>query len=196
MTNRQLIPKFDPEHTFFTSDTHFGHAAIISHCQRPFATVKEMDERLIKNWNRTVGPDDTVFHLGDFCLGGTDDWLRVLDRLDGHIILILGNHDLRNLRQRVASRFERVEMQMMIEVDGQRIYLNHYPFLCYGGAYTTIWQLHGHVHRSAGVREYGSARVPKRPRLEMMLPMQYDVGVDNNEFTPVAFCRIRDLLRE
>lgn len=36
---------------FFTSDTHFGHEAIIRHCGRPFASVAEMDEALIARWN-------------------------------------------------------------------------------------------------------------------------------------------------
>lgn len=33
-------------------------------------------------WNRVVGADDTVFHLGDFCLGGAAEWTKVLDRLN------------------------------------------------------------------------------------------------------------------
>ena len=57
---------FNPEHTFFTSDTHFNHANIIKFCNRPFKDVEQMNETLIANWNRTVGIDDTVFHLDDY----------------------------------------------------------------------------------------------------------------------------------
>lgn len=39
--------KFDPEHTFFTSDTHFGHANIINLCKRPFKDVNHMNEVLV-----------------------------------------------------------------------------------------------------------------------------------------------------
>lgn len=52
----------------------------------------------------------------------------MLDRLNGKIYLILGNHDLKNIRQGYINRFEHVAMQMHIEVNKQKIYLNHYPF--------------------------------------------------------------------
>jgi hypothetical protein len=40
--------------TFLISDTHFGHAAIIRMCQRPFSDVREMDGMMIANWNATA----------------------------------------------------------------------------------------------------------------------------------------------
>ena len=91
--------KFNAEHTFFTSDTHFNHANIIRFCNRPFKDVTQMNETLIANWNSVIDKDDTVFHLGDFCLGGAAEWTQVLNRLNGKIYLIMGNHDLKNIRQ-------------------------------------------------------------------------------------------------
>lgn len=67
--------KFDASRVFFTSDTHFNHTNIIKYCQRPFRDIYEMNETLIANWNNVVAPDDIVFHLGDFCLGGADEWM-------------------------------------------------------------------------------------------------------------------------
>ena len=92
------------------------------------------------NWNSTVGKDDIVFHLGDFAMGGSAEWSRLLERLNGRIYLILGNHDMKTIGKGF-SRFEHVAMQMLINIGGQKIYLNHYPFLCYGGAYKNTWQL-------------------------------------------------------
>ena len=173
--------KFNAEHTFFTSDTHFNHANIIRFCNRPFKDVEQMNEVMITNWNNAISKDDTVFHLGDFCLGSAAEWTKILDRLNGKIYLIMGNHDLKNIRQGFISRFEHVAMQMHIEVGKQRIYLCHYPFLYFEGGYKEVWQLFGHVH----TRKNNTGNDAER--LQYLYPTQYDVGVDNNDFTPVSF---------
>ena len=180
--------KFDGDKVFFTSDTHFYHSNIINFCGRPFKNVEVMNETLIANWNSVVGPDDIIFHLGDFCLGGSAEWTNILNRLNGKIYLIVGNHDIKNLRQGYYSRFEHIAMQMHIEVGKQKIYLNHCPFLCYGGAYRDTWQLFGHVHTSKQNTGIDA------PRLHMLFPTQYDVGVDNNNFTPVSFEEIKRII--
>ena len=182
--------KFDGAKGFFTSDTHFTHANIIRFCSRPFKNVEEMDETMIANWNRVVSENDIVFHLGDFCMGGSSKWTNVLNRLNGKIYLIIGNHDMKNLKQSCSDRFEKVAMQMYIEVDKQKIYLNHCPFLCYGGAYRDTWQLFGHVHTNKNNTGIDA------PRLKMLFPTQYDVGVDNNNFTPVSFEQVKAIIQK
>lgn len=181
--------KFNAEHTFFTSDTHFNHANIIKFCNRPFKDVEQMNDVMIANWNSVISKDDTVFHLGDFCLGSAAEWTKILDRLNGKIYLIMGNHDLKNIRQGFISRFEHVAMQMRIEIGKKRIYLCHYPFLCFEGSYKDdVWQLFGHVHtrRSNSGIDAG--------RLQYLYPTQYDVGVDNNNFTPVSFGQVKRII--
>ena len=125
----------DGSRVFFTSDTHFSHANIIKFCQRPFKDVSHMNDELVQRWNEVVGPDDIVFHLGDFAWGGSDVWNSIMSRLNGKIYLVLGNHDEKNIRQGYMKRFEWVGYQMHITIEGRSIYLNHYPFLCYGGSY-------------------------------------------------------------
>lgn len=79
---------------FFTADTHFGHQNIIKYCGRPFRCTREMDETMIENWNRVVGPEDTVYHIGDFMLGPRQRSKELLARLAGkRKVLIRGNHD-------------------------------------------------------------------------------------------------------
>lgn len=82
---------------YLIGDTHFGHTNIIKYCNRPFINSYEMDEQIIKNWNNTVTKDDTIYHLGDFCF--KYDKLKTTEliaRLNGHKILIKGNHDKKN----------------------------------------------------------------------------------------------------
>ena len=78
---------------YVTSDLHFDHANIIKYCNRPFKDVEEMNKTLIDNWNNIVQPDDTVICLGDFSLGNRENIITIGQKLNGHKILILGNHD-------------------------------------------------------------------------------------------------------
>lgn len=182
MERKKGIIKFSrDDRIWFTADSHIGHRNIIKYCKRPFSDVEEMNETLISNWNKVVGKDDFVFHLGDFSVGGAAEWTSLLDSLNGRIFLVLGNHDMNNVDQGFMRRFEDVSMQMLISIGKQRVYLNHYPFLCYGGAYRGTWQLFGHVHTSSCMSGLDS------PRLRMLFPRQYDVGVDNNNYTPISF---------
>ena len=79
---------------FFTSDLHFGHENVIRFDNRPFDTVEEMDEEMIKRWNAKVGKGDIVYVLGDFIWkAATNEAVSIIRRLNGQIILIKGNHD-------------------------------------------------------------------------------------------------------
>ena len=170
------ILKLQPDNVWFTSDTHFGHENIIRFCNRPFKNAEEMNAELIKRWRETVPGDGIVFHLGDFAHGSSRLWNDILSALPGHKYLILGNHDMKSLRQGYMSKFEHVAQQMTIRVGGQAIVLNHNPFLCYGGSY-----------RDGPVSHTGL----DHPRLKMLFPLQYDVGVDNNDFRPISFAEVK-----
>jgi len=182
----EQIFKFEPDQVYFTSDTHFGHENIIRYCNRPFRNAEEMNAELIRRWRETVPEDGIVFHLGDFAHGNARLWNDILSALTGRKYLILGNHDMKALRQGYMGRFEHVAQQMTIRVGGQAIILNHNPFLCYGGSYRDVWQLFGHVHSGPA-----SHTGLDHPRLKMLFPLQYDVGVDNNDFRPVSFAEVK-----
>lgn len=185
--------KFDPNLTFFTSDTHFGHANIIKLCSRPFKDVEEMNEKLVENWNKVVPENGTVFHLGDFAFGGSTLWNSIIPRLNGRIYLILGNHDRKNIRQGYMDKFVDIVPQMQIDIEGRSVYLNHYPFLCYGGSYrdeNSVWQLFGHVHSGPNCTGLDC------DRLGILFPYQYDVGVDNNNYTPISWQQVKDAINQ
>lgn len=152
-----------------------------------------MNEGLIKNWNSVVGKDDIVFNLGDFAFAPDRKWKEILGRLNGHHYLILGNHDVtRWPGDSIMKLFERVENQMILKIDGRTVYLNHYPYLCYGGSWrgpeNAVYALHGHVH--SGPNSSGK----DSDRLVNLFPYQYDVGVDNNDYFPVAWTQVKEII--
>lgn len=79
-----------------TSDNHFFHKNIIKYCNRPFNSVEDMNEYMIKRWNKKVRKRDIVLHLGDFAFKHQDREVR--RRLNGTIILIMGNHDYKSMK--------------------------------------------------------------------------------------------------
>lgn len=173
---------------FFTADTHFYDKNAMEKSDRPFSSIEEMNEILIENWNRVVPEDGIVFHLGDFCCGGKKGWSHITSALNGKIYLILGNHDYTNIRAGYNWWFEEVLQQKYIRIHGQPILLNHYPFLCYEHEDKGTWQLFGHVHSAP------HANGMDIPRLNMLFPSQYDVGVDNNGFTPISFEHVKSII--
>jgi calcineurin-like phosphoesterase family protein len=165
---------------YFTSDTHFGHKNIIQTCNRPFASVDEMDEAMVARWNQRVGPDDTVFHLGDFCFRnflGADTYLR---RLNGAIHLVQGNHDAETLKHH-AGLFASVSLIREIEAGGHRIVMCHYPMREWDGSWTGSWHLFGHVH----------GRLNHAP-----LGFSLDVAADAHDFTPWSLDEIEAELKD
>jgi calcineurin-like phosphoesterase family protein len=155
---------------FFTADEHYDHAKIIEYCHRPFATVEEMNETLIANHNRVVGKNDITVHAGDF------GWfkkpvcaLSTITRLNGNHIFIKGSHDL---WLPDSSKFMWRKM-----IEGQFVVVCHYAMRTWERAHHGAWQLYGHSHGT----------LPP-------IGKQWDVGVDANNFTPVSFNQLKDIL--
>lgn len=153
---------------FFTSDTHFGHGGALGLFRRPFASVAEMDEALTTNWNETVRPADTVWHLGDFAVRATPARMRtILERLHGTKHLIAGNVDAPATR--ALAGWASVANYAELELAGRRLILCHYPLRAWNDQHRGAIDLHGHSHG----------------RLKP-LPRQLDVGVDAWAFRPIA----------
>jgi calcineurin-like phosphoesterase family protein len=114
--------------TFFTSDTHFSHSNIILYCDRPFLKLDgqpdpdAMNRELFRGWNSVVGPEDTVYHLGDFAMSNWRNWKSFRAKLNGKIVLVRGNHD-RKLDTWMLPQDKWVECMML--PDGT--FLTHVP---------------------------------------------------------------------
>ena len=152
--------------TFFTSDSHFGDHRTINIWKRPFASAAEMDETLLAAWNAAVGPEDVVWHLGDFARKAADV-PGLLARLHGVKHLVRGNNDPPATLE--AEGWASVQDYAELEVEGRRLVLCHYPFRSWNGQGKGALDLHGHSHG----------------RLKPM-PRQHDVGVDVWEWRPVT----------
>ena len=185
----EIVNIQDSSKIYFTSDSHFGHKNIIKYCNRPFNITWEHDEALIKNWNEKVPEDGLVFHLGDFGFGRKAYLQSIKDRLNGKIVLVIGNHDWKNIIKQKIEGFDMIVQQLNLKIRNQGIILNHYPMLCYSGVYrsTPVWQLFGHVH-SGPLSNQGL----DHSRLDMLYSTQYDVGVDNNNFTPISYDEVAE----
>ena len=158
---------------FFTADTHFGHAGARSLFKRPFASVPEMDAAMVQGWNETVGPNDEVWHLGDFAVRvPAPEMEALLARLNGIKHLVVGNNDK---DETLCLRgWASVTPYAEITVDDARLVLCHYPFRSWNGMHKGVVNLHGHSHgRLKG------------------LPRQIDVGVDCWNFRPVTLDEMR-----
>ena len=159
---------------FFTADTHFGHAAARALYRRPFPSVAAMDEAMVARWNEAVGPEDEVWHLGDFAVGpkAVEAAAALLARLNGRKRLIIGNNDppaVAALSGWAGAAAHYAEL----EVDGAGVVLCHYAFRTWRNAGRRWANLHGHSH--------GRLRPP--------LPRQADVGVDVHDFRPVTLAQ-------
>ena len=168
-----------------TSDTHFNHANIIRYCNRPWlqpgdldatgnwvsksiAKIRadEMNEHMITQWNAVVGPNDDIWHLGDFGFG---DYTDILRRLHGRIHMIVGSHDKQIWEHK--DRF--VEISPMLDVEG--ITLCHYALRTWPKSHFNSCHLYGHSHGTLpGIGK------------------SFDIGVDCWSFTPVSLDTIKE----
>lgn len=165
---------------FFTSDTHFFHNNIIKYCNRPFLNVDEMNARLIENWNDIIKPNDIIFHLGDIALCNYNKLSTLLEQLNGQIYLINGNHDcnFKHFPNKIKEVFDMVTIKIKDD-NKQILILSHYPLRTWSQSSTGAWNLCGHIHSSP-------------TNIFELDPLQYDVGVDNNNFTPVSYFQIKE----
>ena len=153
---------------FFISDTHFGHGNILKYSNRSFDTIEEMDEKLIENWNEIVSKNDTICHLGDFCM--RTDYRKYANRLNGNIVYIRGSHDQENW----PYMNEFYPNGLKDEFGTKRlIVLCHYALRSWPKSHYASWHLFGHHHGK--LDPYG---------------LSFDVGVDCNNYYPFSLDEI------
>lgn len=151
-----------------------------------------MDNALIANWNSVVPEDGIVVHCGDFMLPhktGDKEYKKIWDKLNFKtLVLCRGNHDRIDCGTYVYEDKTVIVVDIaMIEVEGIKIMSCHYPML----SYPADFQVFGHIHTLYdGTCEGFDSDVVERLR-----KTQYDVGADQNGYTPVSYWQLVDIFR-
>lgn len=163
---------------FITSDTHFGHAGVTKFLRedgtklRPWDSVEEMDEEMVKRWNETVKPTDKVYHLGDVVINRKA--LALMHRLNGDKVLIKGNHDIFKLTD-YTQHFRDIRAYHVMN----GLILSHIP-VHESNLYRFGANIHGHTHsnRVMMTDQYGVTKID---------PRYFCACVEQTDFRPILF---------
>jgi calcineurin-like phosphoesterase family protein len=172
--------------TFFISDTHFDSERAfnrkLQHKKCPFENIEQMNETLIKNWNDKVGTDDIIYHLGDFSHQdiSTARAEYFLKQLNGKKYLIRGNiENQTNTAVEKLPYWEAVYDALWTVIGDYTFMLCHYPIAIFPpDIEKPVIHLHGHLHGDFNPDNNS-----------------YDVGVDLNNFAPLSYDEILDILK-
>ena len=156
---------------------------------RGFTSSQEHDEAIIKNWNEVVGPDDIVYHMGDLMLGDNAHGIECVERLNGHIKLIRGNHDT-DARWKLYGTLPNVELigwADVIKYKKYNFYLSHHPTLTSNLEKAPHLRMHlinlyGHTHQMG--------------KFYQDMPFMFHVGLDSNDNRPILLDDAIELMKE
>jgi calcineurin-like phosphoesterase family protein len=147
------------------------HSSWLTLGLRPFADTAEMNAAILERLNASVKPDDVLYFLGDFCMGGPKAVTFYRDQIACKTIhFIDGNHD--RTARKVQQVFTSWSSLDEINVGKQGIVLCHYAMKVWPQHSRGAWQLYGHSH----------GNLPDDP-----LSLSMDVGVDSQDFRPWHF---------
>ena len=143
-----------------------------------FDNVDEMNEKMIVNWNNTVGLNDIVYHLGDF---GDYDFLKYLN---GNIILLEGNYERDKISIPTPKQKEKLcdyVTALSLKSHEHNLTMVHEPSHIRNieGFY-----LFGHIHEKQKVKNNGWISNQNKS-------FGLNVGVDCHNFTPVSIETIK-----
>lgn len=178
---------------YYISDTHLGDLSVFNQCSRPFTDLKELENEIIKRWNSKVKENDIVYVLGDIAKDGYKRAIEVFRVLKGHKRLIIGNHDLAMLDLiRESEVFESVEYIKLIEDNGRKVFLCHYPLTdwmeCSRGGY----HVYGHIHNKTKKNHIAYMQMKEYFKDKLA----FNAGVDVTNYEPVTLDEMIKLKEE
>jgi calcineurin-like phosphoesterase family protein len=181
---------------YFTSDLHLGHQAILEYTQRGYylkgadRNIAIHDQWVIDRINTHVKPTDTLWIIGDVTTYKRYEALQLIEKINGHKHLVMGNHDKGNetVFTNAKDVFESVQWYKELHLNKKKIILFHNPIAEWDSGHYSSWHLHGHCH---GGFNYEKADLHDKRIL--------DVGWDNSikllgEYRPFSYERIADYM--
>lgn len=143
-----------------------------------------MDEALISNYNKVVGPYDYSYILGDISYRTPQQTVDIFKRMNGIKTIVKGNHDSREMvraliESGVVSRVVDY-WEMHDKPSGSKLVLMHYPLLTWRADRHGSIHLHGHCHGSIDDQNLDVLRM--------------DVGVDTNKYAPISLTDILTIM--
>jgi calcineurin-like phosphoesterase family protein len=177
-----LAPPF-----YVVSDTHFFHKRIVDYCGRDMNHNNIMVER----WNKAVGPNDVVLHLGDLVFTTNANKQRLFfeslgPSLHGQKYLILGNHDRKDWERFYVAAGFAVIRPFSMQYKGYTVSFDHYP--ANQGAISKgddNIRVHGHIHNNG----YQNVHVKRK---QMKRYGNINTSVEVIDYTPQPIERLLD----
>lgn len=155
---------------YFTSDTHFGHKAIIKYRDN-FSSIEEHDNHILEIISK-LNKRDNLFVLGDFLFDcGKFEWyLQQISKMPCRIKLVLGNHDsLKLYTQNIAKN---IELQLPL-FSYKSMWVSHCP-IHPDEMRNRVANIHGHLHNAV-----------------LNDDRYFDVGLDKNNYEFVSLDYIK-----
>lgn len=134
---------------YFWSDLHFFHYNIIKYSQRPFESKLQMNDSMLKNYNKIINNDDVVVFGGDIAFSEIYEVSNFLKNLPGHKILVIGNHDIDKKGNFIEfDAFEATTICFDFIYQNKQFFVSHYPISQnLFSKYNHQWfNIHGHTH--------------------------------------------------
>lgn len=169
---------------WLTSDLHFGHDREFVWKVRGYSSVEEMNEAQVEKWNAKASDEDDIYVLGDFMLGDKSN-IKYIERLNGNIHLVYGNHDTDARKGLYGGVPQIVELAHAIALKYKKhnFFMTHYPCLTGNLEKESLKQctlnLFGHTHQTTNFHEDR--------------PYMYHVGVDSH---PEVLVDLDDIIEE
>ena len=165
---------------WFTADFHLGHKKILKYCNRPFSSAEEMDNLILTNLNLSLVKGDTLYYLGDLSFGiePAKRFINIIHNKSINLVFFKGNHDKGDILNLLKTNNIPILGLKTITIHASIIVLCHYSMRVWDRSHFNSFQLYAHSHGT----------LPS-------IGKQHDIGVDNNNFAPISYTSLLEIMK-